>query len=145
MIEGVRASIGIWTCRSLAKTGVVLALFLAACSPAEGGPPDLADVEEYLDLLVPYLPNGCDPVGLDGDGRGRMVGVAFECPEGATVRIERFDSESNVDDLPGVPTVTRPGWVQWRDPSTGDVVRVVSDELEDEVLMRIAVSSELRE
>lgn len=122
-----------------------LALLLAACSPVKGGPPDLTAVEEHLDLVVRYLPNGCEPIGLGGDGREKMVGAGMECADTSMFRIERFDSESNLDDLPRVPSVTRPGWVEWRDPSTGDVVRVISDELDVDVLMRIAESIEFRD
>ena len=132
------------TGRSLA-VAAAFTLVLAACSPVEGGPPDLAGVEEHLDLVVRYLPNGCEPVGLGGDGRGKMVEAWMECPNNAMFRIERFDSESNLDDLPRVPSVTRPGWVEWRDPSTGCVVRIISDELDVDVLMRIAESIEFRD
>lgn len=124
----------------LTKTGVVFALAVAACSPVEGAPPDLAAVESHLDLLFGYIPEGCDPVGLDGDGRGRMVGAAFDCLGDTTLRVERFDAEFNNDPLPASPAETVTGRVEWRDHSTGDVIRVVSDDLDVEMLIRLAES-----
>lgn len=127
------------------RGGGCFALALAACSPVEGGPPDLAAVESYLHLEIGYVPEGCDPVGLDGDGRGRMVGAAFDCPEGATVRVERFDFEFNDDVLSASPSETGPGRVEWRDELTDDVIRVVSADLDVEMLMRVALLIEVRD
>lgn len=142
--------VGLSTCgdtgRSLALgAGVVLVLIVGACSPVEGGPPDLAAVESHLRLGVGFVPEGCDPIGLDGDGRGRMVGAAFDCPEGAAARVERFDSEFTDDVLPASPVETVAGRVEWRDGSTGDVIRLVSDDLDVEVLMRVALAIEVRD
>lgn len=130
---------------SLAKTGAVLALVLAACSPVEGGPPDLAAVESHLRLGIGYVPEGCDPVGLDGDGRGGMMGAAFECPEGTTLRLERFDSASIDGVLPTSPSEAGAGHVEWRDEATGDVIRVASDVLDNELLLRVGGSIEVRD
>lgn len=139
-IEGVRASTGGRTGRSLARVWAVLALAVAACSPVEGAPPDLAAVESHMHLGIGYIPEGCDPNGLDGDGRGRMVGAAFNCVGDSTLRVERFDGEFNDDPVPSSPSETVPGRVEWRNPSTGDVIRVVSDDLDVEMLIRVAES-----
>lgn len=103
----------------------------------------MADVEGYLELTAGYLPDGCEPVGLEGDGRGTMVGAGFECAEGATVRIQRFDQELNDDLLPTSPSETGAGYIEWRDESTGDVIRVVSEDLDAGVLLRVAESIEV--
>ena len=103
----------------------------------------MADVEGHLNLVIGYLPEGCDPVGLDGDARGRMVGAAFGCPEGSTLRIERFDSEFNDDPLPASPSATASGRVEWRNEQTGDVIRVGSDDLDVDALLRVAGSIEI--
>ena len=105
----------------------------------------MADVEDHLDLVVGYMPDGCDPVGLDGDGRGRMVGAAFDCAEGSTLRVERFDSEFNNDPIPASPAENRPGRVEWRDGATGDVIRVVSDDLDAQVVLQVAESIDVRD
>ncbi|HZD22695.1 MAG TPA: hypothetical protein VE569_04745 [Acidimicrobiia bacterium] len=105
----------------------------------------MADVEGHLDLVVGYLPEDCDPVGLDGDGRGRMVGAAFDCGEDTSMRVERFDSEFNDDPLPASPSESVPGRIEWRDESTRDVIRVVSADLDDDFLLRIAESIEVRD
>lgn len=142
-IEGVRAWASGGIGRYLTKTGVVLALVVAACSPVEGVPPDLEAVESHLDLSFGYVPEGCNPIGLDGDGRGKMVGAAFDCVEDSTLRVERFDGEFNDDPLPASPAETVPGRVEWRDESTGDVIRVVSDDLDVEMLIRFAESMDV--
>lgn len=103
------------------------------------------DVEAHLELIVRYLPAGCDPAGLDGDGRGTIVGSGFECPDGTTLRIERFDAEVNDEPLTASPSETRPGRVEWRDGPTGDVIRVASDDFGLDVLLRVAESIEVRE
>jgi hypothetical protein len=123
---------------------VVLAVCVAACSPVEGGSLDVADVEKHLDLVIGFLPEGCEPVGLGGDGRGRMVDAALYCPDAATLRIERLESESNGQELPTSPSESSPGRVEWRDESTGDVVRIASSDLEVDLLMRVAESIEVR-
>lgn len=114
------------------------------CRPMEGESPDLADVEQHLSLVVSFLPEGCDAAGLDGDGRGAIVGAAFDCPNRATLRIERFDSGSNDDELQPTPSIMAPGRVAWRDASTNDVVHVRSDDLNVDALMRVAESIEVR-
>lgn len=103
----------------------------------------MADVEEHLGLVVGYLPEECDPIGLDGDGRGRIVGAAFECAEDTGLRIERFDSESNDDELSSSPTETGTGRIEWRDESTGDAIRVASDDYAIDGLMQVAESIEV--
>ena len=104
----------------------------------------MADVEGHLDVSVGYLPDGCDPVGLDGDGRGTVVGAAFDCPDNTTLRIERFDATVNDDALSASPSETLPGRVEWRDGPTGGVIRVVSDALDVAVLLQVADSIEVR-
>lgn len=136
----MRASTGGRSGGSLARVWAVLASALVACSPVEGAPPGLAAVESHLHLGIGYIPEGCNPIGLDGDGRGRMVGAAFDCIEDSTLRVERFDGDFNDDPLPLSPSETVPGRVEWRNPSTGDVIRVVSDDLDVEVLIRVAKS-----
>lgn len=103
----------------------------------------MADVESHLDLAMGSMPEGCDPVGLDGNGRGTMVGAAFDCPRGATLRIERFGSEFNDDPLPALPTETGTGRVEWRDDQTGDVIRIVSPDLDSDALLTVAESIEV--
>ena len=115
---------------------------IAACRPIEGESPGIADVEQHLNLDVAYLPEGCAAVGLDGDGRRSIVGAAFACPDRATLRIERFDTESNDDELPRKPSTTTPGRVAWRDASTNDVISVLSDDVNRDVLIRVAESIE---
>jgi hypothetical protein len=105
----------------------------------------MADVEDHLGLLVGYLPEGCHPVGLDGDGRGRIVGAVFDCAEDTGLRIERFDAESNDDELSSSPAETSPGRVEWRDGPTGDAIRVSSDDLTLDALMKVAGSIEVRD
>lgn len=104
----------------------------------------MADAEQHLGLIVGFVPQGCDPVGLGGDGRGSMVGAAWECPQAVTLRIERFDAESNDDEVPGTPSETSAGRVEWRDGPSGDVIRVVSEELDVDVLLQVADSIEVR-
>lgn len=104
----------------------------------------MADIEGHLNLSLGYVPDGCDPVGLDGDGRGRVVGAGFDCPADTTLRIVHFDAESNGDALLALPSETSPGRVEWRDGSTGDVIRVVSDGLDVAVLLRVANSIQVR-
>lgn len=103
----------------------------------------MGGVEGHLGLVIGYLPEGCGPVGLDGDGRGRMVGAAFECLEDSALRMERFDSEFNSDPLPASPSETGAGRVEWRDGQTGDVIRVASDDLDIDVVLRVAESIEV--
>ncbi len=103
----------------------------------------MADVETHLGLTLGYLPTSCEPIGLDGDGRGTIVGAGFECQGAATLRIQRFDSDVNDDPLSAVPTETGPGRLEWRDGSTGDVIRVVSDGFDTDVLVRVAESIEV--
>jgi len=98
-----------------------------------------------MHLGIGYVPEGCDPVGLEGDGRGRMFAAGFDCPEDLTLRVERFDSGSNDDVLPASPSETGPGRVEWRDESTDDVIRVVSDDLDVEMLIQVAESIEVRD
>lgn len=105
----------------------------------------MADVEEHLGLVVGYLPEGCHPMGLDGGGRGRIVGAVFECAEDTRLRIERFDAESNDEELSSAPAETSPGRVEWRDESTGDAIRVSSDDLGIDALMKVAGSIEVRD
>jgi hypothetical protein len=135
------------TARQLAvgASWLVLAAVVVACSPVEGGPPDMADVEDHLGLTVGYLPEGCHPVGLDGDGRGTIVGAAFDCAEGTGLRIERFDAESNDEELSSSPAATSAGRVEWRDGRTRDVIRVSSDDLAIDLLMKVADSIEVRD
>ena len=104
----------------------------------------MADVAQHLGLDVGYVPEGCHPVGLGGDGRGRAFGAALECSGDATLRIERFDAESNDEELAATPSETRAGRVEWRDEGTGDVIRVVSDELDVDALLRVADSIQVR-
>ena len=126
--------------------GLVVAVLLAACDvPVEPGPSDMADVDAHLDLTVAYMPTGCAPAGLGGDGRGTIVGAGFECPDGTTLRIQRFDRDVNDDPLPATPAETSAGRVEWRDGSTGDAIRVASDDLDVEVLLRVAESIEVRD
>jgi hypothetical protein len=105
----------------------------------------MADVEEHLDLAIGYVPERCEPIGLDGDGRGTIVGAGFDCPEGVTLRVQRFDAEVNEDPLPATPSDTGAGRIEWRDESTGDVIRVASDDLDPGVLLRVAESIEVRD
>jgi len=136
-----------WACRHavLGAASFVLAVVLAACGgPVKAGPPNMADVEGHLNVSVGYLPDGCDPVGLDGDGRGTVMGAAFDCPEDTTLRIERFDAGVNDDALSASPSETNPGRVEWRDGSTGDVIRVVSDDIDVAALLRVAGSIGVR-
>lgn len=118
----------------------LVATALVACRPKETGPPGIADVENHLGLVVGYLPEDCEPVGLDGDGRGKMFGAAFDCSDGATLRIERFASGSLEGEFPSSPTESSPSSVDWSDPSTGDLIRVRSDEMASDILMRVAKS-----
>lgn len=127
----------------IAVVSLLILMTISACSPIETGPPGMVDVEAHLDLFVPYVPEGCDPVGLDGDGRGSVVGAAFDCTGGTTLRVERFDSTVNEDPVPGSPAETSPGRVEWREGSTGDVIRVVSDGFDVGVLLRVAESIEV--
>lgn len=131
-------------------TVVISVLFLAvtvvACdTPVEGGPVDMDDVEAHLDMLVGYILPGCDPAGLDGDGRGTIVGAGFECPDGTTFRIERFDAAVNDEPLTASPAETQPGRIEWRDGSSGDVIRVASNDVDIDVLQRVAESVEVRD
>ena len=123
---------------------VLLAVALSACGPVEGGQPGMSDVETHLDFELGYLPEDCDPFGLYGDGRGTMTGVTFECADGDTLQIERFDQDIRDDELPGAPAESKPGEVEWRDLSTGDVVSVRSGDMPGETLMRVAGSIQLR-
>lgn len=70
----------------------------AACRPVEGGSPEIAKVENHLGLEVGYAPEGCDPIGLDGDGRGTIVGAAFDCGEATGSRIERIEAGESPDE-----------------------------------------------
>jgi hypothetical protein len=128
---------------SIVLSLLLAAVLIAACGPVKAGPPNMADVEEHLTLTVGYVPEGCEPVGLDGDGRGKAFGAAFDCPEGATLRIERFDASSNDAALSASPSETDPGRVEWRDEPTGDVIRVASDDLDIGVLLQVAESIEV--
>jgi hypothetical protein len=148
MIEEVRRSPVRGQVRrpSLVISVVVLAAVLVACErPVEGGPPDMADVESHLNLAIGFIPEGCDPVGLDGDGRGRMMGAGFDCTGGATLRIERLDSALDDDELPTIPTETSEGRVEWRAQEGGDAIRVVSDDLDTDVLLLVAESIDVRD
>lgn len=100
----------------------------------------MSEVEGHLGLVVGFLPEGCTPVGLDGDGRGRVFGAAFVCLEGAALRVERLDSALGDDGLPAAPTDTGDGSIEWRHSEGGDVIRIVSDELDVGVLMQVAES-----
>lgn len=122
----------------VAAWGFLVVLVLTGCVPVEPGPPDLSEVEAHLGLIVGYVPEGCDPVGLDGDGRGKMFGAAFECPGDETLRIERLASETVEGQLPPLPEESGPGRVEWRDQSTGDVIRVRSDQFAADVLSSVA-------
>ena len=121
-------------------SSLALVVALAACVPVEGGPPDIEDVEAHLHIQIGGVPEGCVPVGLDGDGRGRVEGAAFDCGDGATLRIERLDPEVVPGSPSTVPTETDSGRVEWSDGRTGDVIRVVSDQLGSEILFGIAES-----
>jgi hypothetical protein len=88
---------------------VLLSATLAVCGPVEGDPPDLADVEDHLGLVVDCLPEGRDPIGLGGDGRGRILGAGFDCGEGTGLRIERFDADSIDAQVSSSPAETAPG------------------------------------
>lgn len=103
----------------------------------------MGDVESHLDLQIGYLPDGCEPVGLDGDGRGTIVGAAFTCPEAIGLRIEHL-AEEVAGDAPATPSLVAPGRVEWRDEPSGDVIRVVSEQSEIESLLRVARSIEIR-
>lgn len=105
----------------------------------------LDDVEAHLELVIGYMPAGCDPAGLDGDGRGTIVGAGFECLDATTLRIQRFDAEVNDDLLSESPSETQDGRVEWRDGTTGDVIRVASDDVGLDVLMRVAQAIEVRD
>ena len=105
----------------------------------------MADVSAHLDLAIGYIPAGCEPAGLYGDGRGTIVGAGFDCPDAMTVRIERFDAELDDDPLTGSPSQTKSGRVEWRDGPTGDVIRVASDDLDIDVLQRVAEYIEVRD
>jgi hypothetical protein len=124
---------------------LALAGLLVACVPVDAGPPDIDDVEAHLRVQVTDLPEACVPVGLSGDGRGRFEAAGFDCGDGATLRIERFDGEFLTESVPSVPSETSPGRVEWRDDRTGDVIRVLSDELEIEALVGIAQSIDVRD
>ena len=137
-----------WACRRsiLGAVSLLVGVVLVACGgPVKGGPPSITDVEGHLDVSVGYMPDGCDPVGLDGDGRGTVMGAAFDCPEDATLRIERFNAGGNDDALSASPSETSPGRVEWRDGSTSDVIRVVSDDLDVAVLLQVAKSIEVHD
>lgn len=126
-------------------SGLLLAATVFACvGPVEIDQLGIVDVEAHLDATIGYVPAGCDPVGLDGDGRGTIVGSGFECPDGTSLRIERFDAGVNDDPLTSAPSETRVGRVEWRDGPTGDVIRVVSDDFDPEVLLQVAESIEIR-
>jgi hypothetical protein len=103
------------------------------------------DVTAHLDVAIGYVPAGCDPAGLDGDGRGTIVGAGFECVDGTTLHIERFDADVDDDPLSDTPSETISGRIEWRDSTTGDVIRVTSADIDVEVLVRIAESIEVRE
>lgn len=129
---------------SLVVVSVALAMVLTGCGgPVQGGPPSMTDVEGHLNLTIGDVPGGCQPVGLDGNGRGTVVGTAFDCPDGTTFRIERFDADTNDDALSSSPSGTGQGRVEWRDAATGDVIRVVSDDVDIAVLLRVAESIEV--
>lgn len=102
----------------------------------------MSEVEAHLDLGIGYLPEGCEPVGLDGDGRGSVMGAAFTCPGDAALRVEHLRAEV-APDAPAVPSELRPGWIEWRDDATGDVIRVVSADIGLDLLMRVALSIEV--
>lgn len=132
--------------RSLgAVTTLLFVAVLVGCGPVEGEPPDMADVEAHLDVVVGFVPVGCDPLGLDGDGRGKMFGAGFDCPDASMLRIERFDAEVGDEPLPDSPSVASPGRVEWRDAPTGDVIRVVSNDLDLQVLLRVGESIEVHD
>lgn len=139
-VQEEASAMGSRTLRLLLVTAwsFLVVLVLAGCVPVEPGPPDLSEVEAHLGLIVGYVPEGCDPVGLDGDGRGTYFGAAFACPEDATLRIERLASERVEGQLPALPEESVPGRVEWRDPSTGDEIRVRSDEFATDVLLSVA-------
>lgn len=59
--------------------------------------------------------------------------------------IERFDDEPDDDPVPDSPAESAPGRVEWRDPATGDVIRVSSDDLPPDVLLKTAEAIEIRE
>jgi hypothetical protein len=132
------------SCRLVAAAGcsIILAA-VTACSPAPGGPPNINDVEAYLGLALGHLPDGCTPEGLDGDGRGRVLGATFMCPAGTELRIQRFDSTFDGRELPASPSQTAPNRFEWRDQATDDVIRVVSDDLAVDVLRPIADAIEV--
>lgn len=119
---------------------------VVACdTPADIGPVDMDDVTAHLDVVIGYIPAGCDPAGLDGDGRGTIVGAGFECVDGTAMHIERFDAQVDDDPLSDTPSETTSGRIEWRDSATGDVIRVTSADIDVEVLVRIAESIEVRE
>jgi hypothetical protein len=112
---------------------------VAACEPVESGSPNMAGVQAHLGFDVGMVPEGCEPLGLSGDGRGTMVGATFECDLG-TILIERFDSSIREDDVPAVPAESGSSEIEWRDGATRDVIRLRSDGVPIEVLFDIADS-----
>jgi hypothetical protein len=111
---------------------------LTSCGPVESGPPDLEGVEAHLGLTVGHIPEGCDPVGLSGDGRGNVVGASFACPDDSALIIERFASEVVEDGHSPGTADSQQARVEWTDDSTGDVIRVRSDELPIDDLVDVA-------
>lgn len=123
---------------------MLLAVTVVACdTPVQGGPVDMDDVSAHLELVIGYIPPGCDPAGLDGDGRGTIVGAGFECPDGTAFRVQRFDVTVNDEALTGSPSETQPGWIEWRDDGSGDVIRIASNDVDIDVLERVAESIEI--
>ena len=128
----------------IAFVAALMTIVLAAC-PAPSGrivALTLDDVERHLDLRLGTVPEDCQPQGLFGDGRGKMVGATFDCSGAVVLIVERFDGRERDAPLPGSPAASSAnrGRIEWRDGASGDVVVVRSNEADPTMLLDVARS-----